>query len=389
MLPTEHFGALAHPAVALTIGLFFFGGWLAKRVDYFLPIALAYLAFSVGISLQIVAFPSQPVVNALLTGAIYATALLCFYYGLVRAGGGSPSWLMLVAITLLFLGFRFLYTAHEFNSIKRIYALQIFMASIFLLACWNIRGLLRQGNGAERFMFLCVFFFGLSILPRTFLTVGTNSFRYGYDNTPYWTSTQITLNAFIVIFSLSLLLVYSSNRLRKVEQEAFLDPLTRLNNRSGFHSKVEALRARCESYSLIIIDIDKFKSVNDRYGHVIGDKVLATISRVILESIRETDEASRYGGEEFLVFLPECGIDEAYKIAERLRSNLEKKEMHDIVKGLYCTASLGVAEFSSEIATRTAYRYVDQLLYSAKGKGRNQVCHTEERISADSSLVFS
>src|SRR5690625_5103241 len=157
MLPTEHFGALAHPAVALTIGLFFFGGWLAKRVDYFLPIALAYLAFSVGISLQIVAFPSQPVVNALLTGAIYATALLCFYYGLVRAGGGSPSWLMLVAITLLFLGFRFLYTAHEFNSIKRIYALQIFMASIFLLACWNIRGLLRQGNGAERFMFLCVF----------------------------------------------------------------------------------------------------------------------------------------------------------------------------------------------------------------------------------------
>lgn len=349
---------------------------------------MAYLAFAVGIFVQISMLPANHEANALLASGLYALALLCFYHGLVVACEGRPLWVVVVPMTLLYLALRFFYTVHDFNSIYRIYVLQGYMTAIFLLTCWAIRRVLLRGSGAERFMFLSLFIYAASIMPRTLLTVGTDSLRYGYDNTPYWIATQIALSTFIVIFSLALLLAHFSRNLERAEEKAHIDPLTRLGNRSGFHARVTSLRARCSSYSLIIIDLDKFKSINDQYGHAAGDEALAAVARVIRENIRDVDEASRYGGEEFLVFLPDTTIDEAYKIAERLRRNLEQKEMHGIAANLYCTASFGVAEFSSKVSFKAAYHYVDQLMYIAKARGRNQICHAPERVVDNDAAVW-
>src|SRR5699024_678540 len=107
MISSEHLAALAHPIIALIIGLFFLAASAIRKSDYFLPIAVAYIAFSVGIFAQILHIPRDSDSNALLTGATYATAALCFYAGLVRAGRAQPFWPLAIALTAVFLGLRF------------------------------------------------------------------------------------------------------------------------------------------------------------------------------------------------------------------------------------------------------------------------------------------
>lgn len=384
MTSSAHLAALAHPVIGLIIAAFFLAASVIRNSDYFLPIAIAYIAFSIGIFAQILLVPSDPDTNAMLTGAAYAIAALSFYLGLVRAGQAKPFWPLAIALTVVFLGLRFFHTMHDPNSISRIYGIQTYLALVFLLACWHIRALLLRGSGTERFLFLSVFIFALSLLPRTLLTVGSDTSRYGFDSTPYWVATQIAFNGFIVIFSLALLLVHASRHLKLAETKASLDPLTRLNNRASFNVKAEALRARCASYSLIAIDLDKFKSINDLYGHHAGDRVLEHVSALISSSTREADEAARYGGEEFLVFLPDTGIEKAQGIAERLRRSLADMRMHDIAPELRCTASFGVAEFKPDVPLKMAHRRVDQLMYAAKAQGRNRVSHASQPISVES-----
>src|SRR5699024_3250094 len=252
-----------------------------RKANYFLPAAAAYIAFAVGIVLQILLLPGNAETNAMLTGVAYAIAALGFYQALVRVGAGTPSWSVAIGLTLAFLALRYFHTAQSFNSIGRIYGIQTYLTVIFLLACWHARALLTRGSGPERFLFLCVSIFALSLLPRTFLTVGTDASRYGFDRTPFWVSTQIAWNVFIVVFALALLLVHASRRLQMAEHRASIDPLTRLDNRASFNAKAEFARGRCACYSLISIDIDRFKSINDRWGHLVGDRVLERVAALI------------------------------------------------------------------------------------------------------------
>jgi|SRR5690625_1514325 len=381
VFPAESLAALAHPAVALVIGLFFLSSWLVKKEKYFIHLSIAYLSFSIGIFSQIIKTPISVETSIFLTGLLYATSLLYFYRGLIQIGKGQPNWLVVGFLIFLFLSSRYFYTYYEFNSIKRIYALQLFITLIFLYGLWSIRKLAFQGGGAERFMFLSVLVFAMIALPRAVLTLGPDLSRYGYDTSPYWISTQIIFNVFIVVFSFSILLVHSARHVIKAEKKATLDPLTNLSNRSGFDSRANAARLQHSFFALIFIDIDRFKRINDKYGHSIGDEVLTRISAVISRNIRGADEAGRYGGEEFLLFLPNTTIDYAKTIAERLRENINQEDFHHLVRDLSCTASFGVAEFSAEVPIDTAYDYVDKLMYIAKAEGRNRVHYAPQRVS--------
>lgn len=380
MLSAQNLAALAQPAVALSIGLFFLGGWYAKKVDYFIRFSIAYLAFALGISLQTIHLPISTEASILLTGLIYAVAILCFYHGLVLIGRGRSYWKIVAVITLLFLVSRYVYTIHEFSGMKRIYALQTFITLLCLLALWSIRRIALKGSGAERLMFFAVLLFTFSSLPRTYLTLQPERYSYGYSTSPYWISIQIIFNMFMVLLSLSILLVHTSRNLTRAERKASIDPLTQLSNRNGFNSRVEAIRAQQEFYALIFIDLDRFKWINDVHGHGVGDEVLARVSTLIARNVREHDQAARYGGEEFLLFLPNTTIDAAKAIAERLRQSFMQEEMNDIVEDLRFTASFGVAEFSARVPIDTAYRHVDKLMYRAKEKGRNRVYSAEEAV---------
>ena len=131
----------------------------------------------------------------------------------------------------------------------------------------------------------------------------------------------------------------------------------------------EATRYR-KPLSIGMFDIDYFKKINDKYGHVFGDEVLIKISSVIEETIRKVDIAGRYGGEEFLIVIPDTDSSGAYKTAERIRESIEKIKWDK--DGLKVTISGGVCEFKDEDSGKLITK-ADKLLYKAKESGRNRI----------------
>jgi diguanylate cyclase (GGDEF)-like protein len=151
------------------------------------------------------------------------------------------------------------------------------------------------------------------------------------------------------------------------------DPLTGLPNRRGFEQAVRAewLRAQAAGYtlSLLMVDADHFKAINDRYGHKKGDECLRVVATALESSLRAGDTVSRYGGEEFAVILPRATGPDAVKVAERMRSAVE---LSGAEFGL--TVSIGIATcyMSSTITTSELMERADEALFQAKQGGRNQ-----------------
>jgi diguanylate cyclase (GGDEF)-like protein/PAS domain S-box-containing protein len=160
----------------------------------------------------------------------------------------------------------------------------------------------------------------------------------------------------------------------RLEALASLDGLTGLKNRRAFEDRLEeeVSRARRHGHplSLILLDIDHFKSYNDTFGHPKGDEVLRRVGRLLARTMRDTDFAARYGGEEFAIILSNTERDGAHQGAERLRQAIEQASWDDRA----ITASVGVASFSAEVNTSEALlEYADRALYRSKELGRNKV----------------
>jgi len=158
-----------------------------------------------------------------------------------------------------------------------------------------------------------------------------------------------------------------------IEKLSQTDTLTQIYNRMVLDDNLEReynrfLRNKT-IFSLILIDIDKFKLVNDNYGHLIGDKVLITFSNILKKNSRKTDIVGRWGGEEFMIICTDTNISDAMKIAENIRKTIENYKF-DIVKN--CTASLGVSEINEEDNINSLLKRVDENLYKAKENGRNR-----------------
>ena len=175
----------------------------------------------------------------------------------------------------------------------------------------------------------------------------------------------------------------------RVSEQAVTDELTGLPNNRAFRETIDREASRAERFdhelSLIILDVDNFKSVNDTYGHLQGDEVLRLIGRILSEEPRAIDEPARYGGEEFVVALPETGMDGAVELAERIRERLEEEEI-PLLDGsgvLKVTASFGSATLPLSAATvRQLFATADDALYEAKRSGKNRVVTAPERVPA-------
>lgn len=162
------------------------------------------------------------------------------------------------------------------------------------------------------------------------------------------------------------------------ERAARVDALTGVANRRAFNEAAESEVQRALRYgtpvSLILIDLDHFKSINDSYGHQTGDAVLVSFARTITEAVREVDVVGRWGGEEFVVLLPGTIAAEALRAAERMRAALSERDLYFQGRQIRFTASFGVAEFNpAELSFYSLLDRVDAALYEAKKAGRNRV----------------
>jgi diguanylate cyclase (GGDEF)-like protein len=166
----------------------------------------------------------------------------------------------------------------------------------------------------------------------------------------------------------------------RVSEQAVTDELTGLANSRAFRETLEREAARAERFghelSLVFIDLDDFKDVNDAHGHLQGDKVLKLVGQILQSEPRAIDEAARYGGEEFVVALPETGSDGAVELAERIRARLEAATVPSVDGGkpIRVTASFGTATLPGAAHdARHLFEAADEALYEAKRQGKNRV----------------
>ncbi|MCC7410678.1 MAG: diguanylate cyclase [Gammaproteobacteria bacterium] len=174
--------------------------------------------------------------------------------------------------------------------------------------------------------------------------------------------------------------------LKEEHAKAVRDALTGIANRLGYEERMALEFARWRRHgrelSLIVFDLDRFKSINDAYGHQAGDKVLVTVAEQLRRQIRESDFFARYGGEEFVLILPETSLADAMALAEKLRQNIEHCKFRYGDNPVPVTLSSGVTEFRTGDDPDSAFQRADIALYNAKREGRNRCCMAEELDAA-------
>ena len=160
---------------------------------------------------------------------------------------------------------------------------------------------------------------------------------------------------------------------------ASTDPMTELMNRRSFFDTCNKVMiessAKDTELACLIIDIDHFKNINDTYGHDMGDKVIKTIAKLMINNTRTVDFIGRIGGEEFAILMPNTDVESAYQIADRLRDNISKEKMALDGKDIYVTVSIGLSYLThADKSIHTIIKRADTALYEAKQSGRNQIC---------------
>jgi len=313
----------------------------------------------------------------------------------------NPVFMMLFAISGLLFATRFLNTKKYFPRLHRavIFGSTGFaaMLALAIMAGSHVTALLLS------FFFIFVFSASMVFLGAISLYAGNKSAKYFlaasithvstssvtamvvWGIMPYsilaYRAIDIGMILDAILLAMALADQFRISRQGKIQAEklAKVDPLTEINNRRAFYQLVRPIWSTGQRHkhdmSIILLDIDRFKRINDSYGHAQGDKVLISIASMLKHEIRLGDVLARWGGEEFVLFLPETDLDTGRTIAERFRLKISKLSLQTGGDDIYVTVSLGVAHTDKhDMTIDKLITAADKQLYTAKAKGRNRVC---------------
>lgn len=310
---------------------------------------------TLGISITLLVFVTPLSVNHFIQGRYYLgfgslaiLALFAFFAWTCRLGRYNPSitFVLFTPAITLFLA----YTFHRMDLVAAFWSYPTALGFYFMLR--------------ERQAWLASIIFNASIIPQAWLTLDpSNALRF--------TVTLITVSVFSAIF----VRVISSQQ-SKLESQVATDPLTGLLNRTLLHDTLEHAvqqnRRMDAPMTLVTLDLDNFKKINDTLGHDAGDTVLRNIGELLRGRIRRSDNGFRLGGEEFLVLLYDTDLEHSLQFAEELRNTIESLP---ILPNHQVTTSIGVATLQTGEDWDDWMKRCDQKLYSAKLNGRNLVVH--------------
>ncbi|WP_260855396.1 GGDEF domain-containing protein [Mesorhizobium amorphae] len=236
---------------------------------------------------------------------------------------------------------------------------------------------------AEKVLFWVLLAFSLHFFPRTVLTVGTVAPSAGtFGTSPFWLALQFSLAVLGVMLALALFAVTVSDMVADLRHERAVDPLTGVLNRRGFDERAHELLADARNWpiSLILVDIDHFKTINDTFGHPAGDAVLKAFGHLLHDAMRQVDVCGRLGGEEFAYLLPNCDAAGAHVFAQRLRENVRRNRFDGLPQSHQLTASFGVASARHGEGLGEMTARADAALYRAKRQGRDRV-EVDEKLA--------
>jgi diguanylate cyclase (GGDEF)-like protein len=196
-----------------------------------------------------------------------------------------------------------------------------------------------------------------------------------FAGSSYAQAMQITTTLIGLFYVLSIAAALADRVIRRLRDAAERDPLTGLLNRRGFDQAMADLgRFGPVAGAVVTCDIDHFKQVNDQFGHAAGDRVIQALAHALRHGLPQTAISARFGGEEFVAFLPQAGLAEAGILAQALRSRFAARDWRNIDIDRQITASFGVAAVAAaEESAKAAIRRADRALYDAKAAGRNRV----------------
>ncbi len=251
-------------------------------------------------------------------------------------------------------------------------ALQAVSAYIVLCGKWR--------SWRDRALSMMLVVTAIHYLAKPFVARATGGMGQGpadYLSTVYAMFSQSLGTVLGITVALTLLSIMVRELLARIAEESETDKLSGLLNRRGFENSREAVMreqvAKPVPVSLVICDLDDFKSVNDGHGHAAGDAVIAAFGALLEQSVGEQHYAARIGGEEFAILLPGCNLVTAWLVAENVRSAFAALTVEDMTGELRCTASFGVAEHIAGESASDMQRRADEALYAAKRSGKDRV----------------
>ena len=181
----------------------------------------------------------------------------------------------------------------------------------------------------------------------------------------------------VVFMMVSFFPIKTVRLIKKLGDLALTDPLTKIYNRRYLDlymkKAIPLYQRQGHPMTTIICDIDHFKTINDTYGHIVGDMILQKVVKVIKGIIRDSDVFVRIGGEEFILILPNCPLEQGMKLAERIRKAVESTKFTYKEKQIWVTVSLGITEYIRGQDLTQLFERADQALYRAKESGRNRI----------------
>jgi len=404
----------AHFGVMLLLMLVGLVSYLNIRENVFLFYSLyllSYILFQsslLGLSYQFL-WPNSPEFTSRLTSAFVGSVIvagLLFSGSFLQVWGDKHPRIKWLFYVLMLCGFTstMMTLFGDFALAVRLAVISgVFLAPTVIIAIWSA---LAIGYRPARYFLVawCLFLFGvfvvcllfLGFLPHTFLT--THAMQIG-------SSLEVLLLGYALMDRIGLLredkdkarkqannyliqlnenlesLVAErtqelSKRNRELKKLSVRDSMTGLLNHKASIEYLQKMQKVAHRYkhdlSVIMLDIDHFKRINDTYGHAIGDLVLILVSEVVAGTLRESDGCGRYGGEEFIVILSETNAKDAWQLAERMRRNVEALHIEEI-DGTSLSVSLGISIFDPSDPEVNLMSKADKALYKAKNNGRNQV----------------
>jgi len=308
-----------------------------------------------------------------------SNALLLWGIGLSLVGtekfyGRAPSWRLFHTVWLLgMLGVGWLRQVHSDFGLR----IAVFSALVLLFYARQAWLIARHG---ERH--LSTYFFGglmllqaVVVLTRTVIAANGGFDHADAANASYLGLYLAAANFMSLLLTVGFMAVATRRLQNILEQRSTLDPLTSILNRRGFADIYVKERAQMRRagrvMTLLSIDLDFFKKINDAYGHAAGDRMLIHVAGAIAKALRESDHLARFGGEEFIVLLPQSNAEMAYSVAERIQSSLRAPCADGTTP---CTVSIGIAsQLTPDEDMEHVLARADTALYAAKENGRNRI----------------
>ncbi|MDF2999701.1 MAG: diguanylate cyclase [Xanthobacteraceae bacterium] len=371
---------LLNPAIGIVFAMVFLLLWLNQRNrPHILLMSGASAAFALGVLAQIL-IPAMPKIglNTMISAVLYQTAIGLFVEAMLTRVGivGNRRWILAISAAILG-GIAYFFYVQESLS-ARIYVQNLGAGAMLCFAALRLRTATNP-KPIDRVLFWLVLLTGLHFLPRTVLTmlVDVPAGMITPENFPrslFFSMLSFALIILALLLCLTFLLAVALDVFEDLRGERNRDHLTPLLNRRGFEEEANRrlVGLHGAAAGLIFCDIDRFKAINDSYGHAAGDAVIRAVGELVAGELRREDCAGRIGGEEFVILLARGKLEDARVLAERLRARIGMLEVPPLAAGALA-ASFGIAEAGPDEPLDEVMERADEMLYRAKRGGRNQV----------------